>query len=222
MSLAQRLREWADRMDPPPDNIPDPVEMPDIPQDCETVSDKTEYTQTPGHPDIVFKRRRIIYSDPNEGMHEILIKDNVVAPGCGHNLVNPRDVGFVSMSSNLSVCLRCEKTFNRMRNRTRNEECICEHLVAPHELKCVIGYGHMCPDCYKEHIRFKPTKCLGLILGLFLKPLIDFDENEIEAPHDNQTTTPSHTEHYPTLQSGQGTWPRHPSSNRPHDEVDRS
>ena len=181
MSLAQKLRRLADRMDPPQDNIPDPVDMPDIPAGCEIVSDKTEYAQTPGHAHALFKMRRIIYSDPKEGMHEIFIKDNVHAPGCGHHLMGPSDIGFISTESGLPVCKTCERQYSRMRAMTRYENCKCWHLVAPHELTRVEGYGYLCPACLKKHERFKPLKPIALVLGFFLKPLID---EKREVPHE--------------------------------------
>jgi len=217
MSLAQKLRRWADRMDPPA-NIPDPVEMPDIPAGCEPVSDKTEYAQTRGHSHALFKKRRIVYSDPAGGMHEISIKDNVHAPGCGHNLMGPSDIGFLSTDSGLPVCKTCEKQYNRMRAVTRHENCKCFHLVAPHELKRVAGYGYLCPACLKKHERFKMLKPAARLLGFFLKPLID-ETNEV--PYEDALYPPDGG-YFPPVQNDPLPWTGHSSASPPPYEVGRN
>ena len=215
MSFIQRLRSWTDWFKRPPVNIPGPVEMPDIPQGCEIVSDKTEYVQTPGQTHTLFKRQRIIYSDQNGGMHEIYIKDNVYAPGCGHLLIKSTDIGFVSAASGLPVCKECETEYKRLRNQTRYEECVCRHLVAPHELKQIEGYGYLCPVCLKKHERFKPLKPIALILGFFLKPLIE--ENK-EVSYE-EITLPPPSGHIPPVQNHPPSWTEHPSASPPPYEM---
>ncbi len=222
MSLAQILRRCADRFDPPPDNIPEPFEIPLPELGEEKVLDKTDVAQTPGLPGDGFLRRKIVYAAPDGGRREVNIINNTQSTGCGHNLSRSVDVAFYSMSSGLPVCKACERQCNRMRKLTIHEDCKCVHLVAPHELKRVEGHGYLCPECLKRHERFKLLKpiggLLGLLLGLFLKPLIDVDKPE-EVPYEE---LPPHDEYFPVIQGDPLSRSGHASASPPPYEVGRA
>ena len=221
MSLANSLRRWADRFDPPPDNIPEPFEIPPKEPGEELVLDTTEVAQTPGLPGDGFLVRKIVYATPDGGRREVRIKNNTQSTGCGHNLHRAVDVAYFSASSGLPVCKTCERQYNRMRKLTLHEDCKCVHLVAPQEMKRVEGHGYLCPECLKEHERFKLLKPVGgllrLLLGLFLKPLIDIDKPE-EVPYEELPPPPGY---FPPVQGDPSSWPRHASASPPPYEMGR-
>lgn len=177
MGLANVLRRWADQVDPPQPAAS--FEMPELPQGSTGIIDEINHAEVVGQSGTEFTRATQVYTDATGKKYKRTFKNNVHVSGCGHNVNKTEDIAFTSYISGKPVCKTCEREYRRMRNQTRHEECICRHLVAPHELKHVEGRGFVCKECKKKIDRQKPLKAIGWVLGLFLKPLI------IEEPAQN-------------------------------------
>lgn len=207
MGLADVLRYLADRVDAPPEPAIEPdVEMEETPPDSTVVVDEVNHAQVIGQPGTHFTRELKVYTDATGTKHKRTIKNNVNVSGCGHNVTKPDDIAFTSHISRKPVCRICEREYRRMRNQTRHEECVCRHLVAPHELSYIEGKGFVCEECKKEVEALKPLKAIGWLLKLFLKPLIiEEPEPETEALH--ETNLLSSHEPYPPVQYYPPAWP---------------
>lgn len=221
MGLANFLRRCADRVDPPPEPIIEPdVVMEEPPPGSMVVVDEVNHAQVIGQPGTHFTRESKVYTDATGTKCKRTIKNNVNVSGCGHNVTKPDDIAFTSHISRKPVCKACEREYRRMRNQTRHEECVCRHLVAPHELKYIEGKGFACEECEKKIKALKPLKAAGWLIGLFLKPLIieePLPENEV--PHETNTIPPY--DPYPPVPHYPPAWPGYrPPHQAPH-ELDR-
>ena len=226
MKLAHVLRRWADRVDPPQasanepediiENESDVNDVLDIPPGAKILSDKAEITTTPGHSGMHFRRRLITYETADGQIKEIFLKENVLLSGCGHNLLRSADVAFVSKSSDLPICKACEKQYNRMRAQTRHEHCKCWHLVAPHELTRVEGYGYLCEECLKEHNKLSIGK---VIIGILKCLSIIQEENPMENSNENTPFPPTEDQYPPLVQRTPLSWPEHPPYRQKYHEM---
>jgi len=145
------------------------IEMPEVPDGSTVILEETNHAQIVGQPDALFTRRERVYAGADGRKTKVTIKNNLQAEGCGHSLTSPEDVGFISYTSKKPVCKVCEQEYARLREQTRHEQCVCRHLVAPHELSYIEGKGFVCEECKKKANAFKYLKVFGHLL---LKPLI--------------------------------------------------
>lgn len=152
----------------PPEPSPD-IEMPEPPPGSTVILDETNHAQIVGQPGALFTRRERVYAGEDGRKTKITIKNNLHADGCGHSLTSPEDIGFISYISKKPVCKVCEQEYLRLREQTRHEQCICRHLVAPHELSYIEGKGFVCKECEKKAKAFRHLKAF---LRICLKPFI--------------------------------------------------
>ena len=209
MKFVDILRYVADRFDSPPDPVIEPdIEIPELPAGSTILFNTVNNAQVPGQSGSQFIRREVVYRDADGAKHKITLKNNVRAEGCGHNMTSPGDIGFFSVTSGKPVCKACEREYRRMRNQTRDEECVCRHVVAPHELTYIEGNGFVCEECEKKIKALKPLKAAGWLIGLFLKPLIiEEPEPGNEVPYET-TEFPPH-QPLPPVHYYPPPWPGH-------------
>lgn len=216
MGVANFLRWWADRFDPPQTPVFEPdVEMEEPPPGSMVVLDEINHAQVVGQPGTHFTRKAQNYTDASGKKCKRTLKNNVHVSGCGHNVSKPEDIAFTSYISKKPVCKTCEREYKRMRNQTRHEECICRHLVAPHELKYMEGKGFVCEECEKKENALKPLKAVKWVAWLFLKPLIiEEPPPQNEVPYETNELPPP----YPPVPYNPPAWPgNYPPYQAPHD-----
>lgn len=221
MRIGDFLRRWADRVDPPQAPVIEPdIEMPELPQGSTVLIDTTNHAQIVGQPDAHFMRRELVFTDMEGAKHKVTLKNNLHAGGCGHSMTSPADIGFISYISKKPVCKICEREYKRMRNETRKEECVCRHLVAPHELFPIEGKGFACELCKKEVEAFKPLKAVGWLLRLFLKSLI-IEEPKTVNEVSYETLEPTAQGPQPSIQYYPQARPGYRSPHQTPHELDR-
>jgi hypothetical protein len=173
-------------------------EKEDLPPGSRIVVSAHHHAQTMDRSDMDFDKKEISFRTADNEKYTITLKNNVIAKGCGHQVSSPNDIAFFAYDTNEPVCKACEKELRTLRRLTRDEDCKCLCLVAPQALKPVEGHGWMCPKCLKKHKRLKPIQCLGLLFGIFLKPLVNIEN---EASNENNTPETSAAEHYSAIQN---------------------
>lgn len=148
---------------------------PEAPPNSTIILEEISHAEIAGHAGTVFKSQERVYMGEDGRKCKITIRNNLPAAGCGHNLKSPDDVGFISHISKLPVCKICEQEYYRLREQTRNENCVCRHLVAPHELTHLEGKGFVCEQCKKKEKAITLKKVGKWLWGNALKPLITKD-----------------------------------------------
>lgn len=184
MKLSDLISRWNKQNDSPPELAQESHE-PEVPPNSTIILEEINYAEIEGYPETSFKSQERVYLGEDGQKCKITIKKNPQAAGCGHNLKSPDDVGFISHISKLPVCKICEQEYYRLRDQTRHENCVCRHLVAPHELSYLEGKGFVCEECKRQAKAIKPLKVLGWIFNLLLKSLItENPQAKEEVPND--------------------------------------
>jgi hypothetical protein len=161
------------------------TDEPAEPEDCTILLEEVTLSRVQGHPEVSFEKKECVYRGPDGRKLKIMTQKNPQATGCGHNLKSPDDVGFISHISNLPVCRICEAEYYRLRDQTRHEECVCRHLVAPHEFSYIKGKGFVCAECKKKEKAITLKKVGKWLWNSALKPLISDNPNTEEGlPHE--------------------------------------
>lgn len=141
------------------------------PPGVRTVLTEDEQATIDGVQNLEYHRRTLHMKDGNNGKYRVFQKNSQILGGCGCVSGTPYDVAFLSQVTGLPVCKDCEKKIDRMRAMTRNEENICNHKVAMHELRRVPGYGYVCPFCLVEFQKSMRKRRLIGVATFFLRPL---------------------------------------------------
>ena len=157
---------------PPPQKSLPEIHRPEVPEGSTVVLEEIHHAEVLGHPEMTFKSHERVYMGEDGRKCKITITNTIQASGCGHNISNPADVGFISHISKLPVCKICEAEYYRLREQTRHEKCVCRHLVAPHELTYLEGKGFVCEDCKKKEEKVTPKKISKWIWKTILKPIV--------------------------------------------------
>ncbi len=183
MAFSDVLRWLADRVDPNRNSPAIPQPAPGnqnqagggggfhAPPGVRTVLTEDEQATINGVQNLEYHRRTLHMKDGNNGKYRVFQKNSQILGGCGCVSGTPYDVAFLSQVTGLPVCKDCEKKIDRMRAMTRNEENICNHKVAMHELRRVPGYGYVCPFCLVEFQKTMRKRRLIGIATFFLRPL---------------------------------------------------
>ena len=222
MKLTDLLFFWKHKQCPsPPEPELEPASNePEVPQNSTIILEEINQSEIEGHPEMVFKTKEQIYMGEDGQKCKICTTKNPQAAGCWHNLKSPNDVGFISHISKLPVCKICEQEYYRLREQTRNEKCVCRHLVAPHELTYLEGKGFVCKECKKKEKAITPKK-IGKWLWSAIKPLItDAPEQKIEGTNDYIQLSP--TRGLPSFLYDPRTRPGYGSQNSDAHELDRT